>query len=87
MLVAYLCCRLRAVRLRMRRAVLAGGDRKDGLIGSLLDYGEHPSSPQESSDHSLGAAAIPKSLPLTSLSRIELVGHLSGQPKFAITVH
>jgi hypothetical protein len=73
----------------MRRAVVAGGAIvKDGLIGSLLDYGEHSSPPQEfRTPHSLGAAAMPKALPLSSLSRIELVGCLPGQPQFAVTLH
>jgi hypothetical protein len=59
---------------------------KDGLISSLLDYGDHY-APQESSvPRSLGAAATPPALPLTSL-RVELAGYVQPQPHLAATMH
>jgi hypothetical protein len=59
---------------------------KDGLISSLLDYGEHYTPQESSAPRSLGAAAIPQALPLTSL-RVELTGYVRPQPHLAATMH
>jgi hypothetical protein len=57
---------------------------KDGLVSSLLDYGEHY-SPQESGvPHSLGAAVT---LLRPTSFRIELLGCVSKQPQLVAILH